>query len=46
MEAWLPVPWIGAVIGKLLGFYLLMVSMRLLGLLCRSHEARLGWFDF
>ncbi len=44
--AWLPAPWIGAVLGKLLGFYLLMVSMRLLGLLCRSHEARLGWFDY
>lgn len=38
--------WLGALFGKLLGFYLLMVSMRLLGLLCRSHEARLGWFDY
>jgi uncharacterized membrane protein required for colicin V production len=37
---------LGAVFGKLLGFYLLMVCMRLLGLLCRSHEARLGWFDY
>jgi hypothetical protein len=46
MGAWLPASWIGVVLGKPLGFYLLMVSMRLLGLLCRSHEARLGWFDF
>lgn len=46
LAAWLSVSWIGVVIGKLLGFYLLMVSMRLLGLLCRSHEASLGWFDF
>lgn len=38
--------WMGALLGKLPGFYLLMVSMRLLGLLCRSHEARLGWFDY
>lgn len=38
--------WPGAVLGKLLGFYLLMVSMRLLGLLCRSHEARLDWFEY
>jgi hypothetical protein len=46
MWAWLPTPWIGALLGNLLGFYLLLVSMRLLGLLCRCHEARLGWFDF
>ena len=38
--------WMGALLGKLIGFYLLMVSMRLLGLLCRSHEAHLGWFDY
>jgi hypothetical protein len=46
MWTWLPAPWIGVALGNLLGFYLLMVSMRLLGLLCRCHEVRLGWFDF
>ncbi|MFH0953246.1 MAG: hypothetical protein V1873_02840 [Verrucomicrobiota bacterium] len=41
----IPVPVVGSVIEGILSFYFLAVEMRILGLLYRTHEKKLGWFD-
>jgi hypothetical protein len=42
------IPWrfAASLLNGLIGFYFLIVQMRLLGLLFRSYEHRLGWFDY
>jgi len=41
----LPLPVVPGCISALLGFYLLTVGMRALGLFYRAYEAQLGWFE-
>jgi hypothetical protein len=40
----LPIPLLPTVITSLIGLYLLVVEMRILGLLYRNNKDRLGWF--
>jgi hypothetical protein len=40
----LPVPLLPTIISSVLGLYLLIVEMRVLGLLYRSKKFELGWF--
>ena len=40
----LPIPLLPTIITSLIGLYLLVVEMRILGLLYRSNKDRLGWY--
>lgn len=40
----LPIPLVPTIITSLIGLYLLVVEMRILGLLYRNNKDRLGWF--
>ncbi len=40
----LPIPLVPAIIASLIGLYLLVVEMRILGLLYRNNKDELGWF--
>jgi hypothetical protein len=44
LEKILPVPLLPTIITSLIGLYLLVVEMRILGLLYRSNKDRLGWY--
>jgi len=44
LETILPIPLLPTVITSLLGLYLLVVEMRILGLLYRTNKDRLGWY--
>jgi len=44
LEKFLPVPLLPTIITSLIGLYLLVVEMRILGLLYRSNKDKLGWF--
>jgi hypothetical protein len=44
LEKILPIPLLPTIITSLLGLYLLVVEMRILGLLYRSNKDRLGWY--
>jgi hypothetical protein len=44
LEKILPIPLLPTVITSLIGLYLLVVEMRILGLLYRSNKDRLGWY--
>jgi hypothetical protein len=44
LAAVLPVPLLPTIISSLLGLYLLIVEMRILGLLYRNKKYELGWF--
>jgi hypothetical protein len=44
LEKILPVPLLPTIITSLIGLYLLVVEMRILGLLYRNNKDRLGWF--
>jgi len=41
----LPVPLLPTVITSLIGLYLLVVEMRILGLLYRTNKEKLGWYE-
>ena len=43
LEKLLPIPLLPTVITSLIGLYLLVVEMRILGLLYRSNKDSLGW---
>jgi hypothetical protein len=40
----LPIPFLPTIITSLIGLYLLVVEMRILGLLYRNNKDRLGWY--
>jgi len=44
LERILPIPLLPTIITSLIGLYLLVVEMRILGLLYRSNKDRLGWY--
>jgi hypothetical protein len=44
LEKILPIPLLPTIITSLIGLYLLVVEMRILGLLYRSNKDRLGWY--
>lgn len=44
LEMALPIPLLPTIITSLIGLYLLVVEMRILGLFYRSNQDRLGWF--
>jgi pSer/pThr/pTyr-binding forkhead associated (FHA) protein len=44
LETILPIPLLPTIITSLLGLYLLVVEMRILGLLYRTNKDRLGWY--
>jgi hypothetical protein len=44
LEKYLPIPLVPTIITSLIGLYLLVVEMRILGLLYRNNKDRLGWY--
>jgi hypothetical protein len=41
----IPVPLLGELVQGIISFYFIIVEMRILGLIYRCHEHRLGWFE-